>query len=396
MSSAAELFGYENYAASPLEYTDLYTAKSGPEIVSECYNLVDKGGRSVTLRPEMTPTLARMIAAQERELPRPIRFYSIPNVFRYEKPQKGRLREHYQFNADIFGVAGIEAEIEIIELGMKVCENMGLLQKDFIVKINNRKILNSIFKDFTSEQEKVYKISKLIDKKNKISKDDFRVGIEEFLKEKTESFINILNSSSLFELKEKIPEDVFRNTMDLIEKLQKKGFTNIEFDLTLMRGFDYYTDMVFEFFDTHPENNRSMFGGGRYDDLLTIFGKERVPAVGFGMGDVTARDSLQIRDLMPEIKSKTKVSLLPFEKEFFKTTEDLADFLRKNNVNTEVDYSEKNLTKKIKSVEKKDVEFFIVVGENEKSTGKFCLKNILTGDRFEDLKKENVFDILKN
>jgi histidyl-tRNA synthetase len=305
------------------------------------------------------------------------------------------LREHYQFNVDIFGVKGIEAEIEIIEVGSKICQKMGLKNEDFIVKINNRKILNKIFEDFTDDKEKIYQISKLIDKKNKISEEVFKASIEKFLKNKTEDFIKILNSATLENLRKKIPLETFLKMENLIEKLNKKGIKNVEFDITLMRGFDYYTDTVFEFFDTHSENNRSMFGGGRYDDLLDIFGKEKIPAVGFGMGDVTAKNSLEIRNLLPKLNSKTKISLIPMEKIFFKIAEDLADFLRKNNINTEIDYSEKKLIKKINSVEKKDIEFFVTIGENEKDTERFSLKNIFTEEKNENISKEEILKILE-
>lgn len=449
MASSAELFGYENYAASPLEYTNLYTSKSGPEIVSECYNLIDKGGREVTLRPEMTPTLARMIAAQERELSKPIRWYSIPNVFRYEKPQRGRLREHYQFNADIFGVEGIEAEIELIEMGSKICHKMGLKTDDFVIKINNRKITSAIFYSlsmyniekydidcFEKINKRTYDFGKLFDKKNKISEEEFKESLQVFLDKKMTEIIlllfsitdvdkiktridnifkkifnqleknhkplspdqvNVVQSNLFTELKKRFEkiENSFKCIKSIIEKLEKKGIKNVEFDLTLMRGFDYYTDTVFEFFDTHPENNRSMFGGGRYDDLLDIFGKDKISAVGFGMGDVTAKNSLEIRNLLPKLNSKTKISLLPLEKEFFETAENLAKLLRKNKINTEIDYSKKKLVKKINSVEKKEIEYFIAIGENEKKSENFSLKNIFTEKKWDNISQEKILEILE-
>lgn len=449
MTSSAELFGYENYTASPLEYSDLYTAKSGPEIISECYNLTDKGGRDVTLRPEMTPTLARMIAAQEREIPKPIRWYSISNVFRYEKPQRGRLREHYQFNADILGVKGIEAEIELIEMGSKICHKMGLKTGDFVIKINNRKITSAIFyflsfyhikkydiDSIEKVKKRTYDFGKLFDKKNKISEEEFKESLQDFLDKKMTKLVlqlfsitdvdeietkineifknlfgeleknhkpsspdevDIIQSSLFTELEEKVKkiENSFNCIRNIIEKLNKKGIKNVKFDLTLMRGFDYYTDVVFEFFDTHPENNRAMFGGGRYDDLMDIFGKDKIPAVGFGMGDVTAKNSLEIRKKMPTISSKTRITVLPINREFFETAQNLANFLRKNNINTEIDYLEKKIEKKIKSVEKKNIEFFVLIGDNEKENGKFNIKNIFTQEKIEDLNKEEVLEKLK-
>jgi len=397
MTSAAELFGYENYTASPLEYSDLYIAKSGREIVeNETYNLTDRGGRRVTLRPEMTPTVARMIAAKEREIPKPIRWYSIPNLFRYEKPQRGRLREHYQFNADIFGITGIEAEIELIEMGAKILENMGLSQKDFEIKINNRKIWKSIFKNFELDAQQSYDLSKIIDKKNKLSEKDFKNATSEILsKDKIPDFLKILETKNISEIEKYIDSETYKKTQKLISELQKKGLKNAIFDLTLMRGFDYYTDTVFEFFDTNPKNNRAMFGGGRYDDLLDIFGKEKIPAVGFGMGDVTAKDSLEIRGLLPKLISKTAVAILSLENSFNLPAEDLASELRAENINTEVDFSERKLAKKINSAEKKDIPFFITIGENEISTEKYTIKNIQSGEKFENISLTEIIQILK-
>lgn len=404
MSSAAELFGYENYTASPLEYSELYIAKSGQEIVdNETYNLIDRGDRSVTLRPEMTPTVARMIAAQVRELPKPIRWYSIPNLFRYEKPQRGRLREHYQFNADIFGIEGIEAEIELIEMGAATLKNMGLSISDFEIKINNRKIWKSIFKKFTTNPSTIYNLSKLIDKKKKLSKEDFeKLIIETFDSEATEypekidEFLQILETKDISELADYIDTESYEKTKSLIESLQEKGFTNAIFDITLMRGFDYYTDIVFEFFDTNPENNRSMCGGGRYDDLLDIFAMDKIPAVGFGMGDVTALDSLKVRGILPELKSKTKIAILPVETSFNVDAEKFATKLRSENINCEIDFSDRKLAKKILSAENREVTFFMALGEDEKTKQKYTLKNMTTSEKFEELSFSEVAKILKD
>jgi histidyl-tRNA synthetase len=404
MSSAAELFGYENYTASPLEYSELYIAKSGQEIVdNETYNLIDRGDRSVTLRPEMTPTVARMIAAQVRELPKPIRWYSIPNLFRYEKPQRGRLREHYQFNADIFGIEGIEAEIELIEMGAATLKNMGLSISDFEIKINNRKIWKSIFKKFTTNPSTIYNLSKLIDKKKKLSKEDFeKLIIETFDSEATEypekidEFLQILETKDISELADYIDTESYEKTKSLIESLQEKGFTNAIFDITLMRGFDYYTDIVFEFFDTNPENNRSMCGGGRYDDLLDIFAMDKIPAVGFGMGDVTALDSLKVRGILPELKSKTKIAILPVETSFNVDAEKFATKLRSENINCEIDFSDRKLAKKILSAENREVTFFMALGEDEKTKQKYTLKNMVTSEKFEELSFSEVAKILKD
>lgn len=249
--------GYEEYNASILEPAELYKSKTSEEIVSEqTFHFLDRGDREVVLRPEMTPTLARMVAGRRKSLKFPLRWYSIPNVFRYERPQKGRRREHWQLNADLMGVADTDGEVEIISLAYKIMKAFGARDEDFSIRINSRKALPA-----GTTMEDVRRMD---------HGEDLNIKIE-----KTEEIENLL-----------------------IE-LDKAGVKNVEFDPKIMRGFDYYTGMVFEVFDTSPENNRSLFGGGRYDNLLEVFGVEPVPTVGFGMGDITINDFLETHKLGP-------------------------------------------------------------------------------------------------
>ena len=295
-----ESYGYNQYDASVLEPADLYKAKSGEEIVNEqTYTFTDRGEREVTLRPEMTPTVARMVAARKQELSFPLRWYSIPNLFRYEKPQKGRLREHWQLNVDLFGVANTAAEVEVISLAYSIMKEIGLKDTDFQIRLNSRKIMNFILNDLMSlDETTAQKICKLIDKKNKLDAKEFEAGIKELLNKKSAEFLTLLNSQNFEEFVSRLPKtlevsakvDEIREVMAQLEKL---GITNTIFDQTLMRGFDYYTGIVFEVYDNNPENRRSVFGGGRYDDLLAIFGGEKVPAFGFGAGDVIIGDILK-------------------------------------------------------------------------------------------------------
>ncbi len=399
MTEVVEKFGYENYTASPLEYTSLFEAKSGREIVEkETYNLVDRGGRDVTLRPEMTPTISRMIAAKNREIPRPIRWYSIPNVFRYEKPQRGRLREHYQLNVDFFGINGVEAEIEMIEIGAEIMKNIGAKNKDFEIRLNDRGIWESIFTFLELDENQSYEISKLVDKKKKLEKDIFEEEIKKQIGE--EKSKNILEILEIVELKDFKRYGVDEKVIDNLEKikfiLENKNIKNVIFDITLMRGFDYYTGVVFEFFDTHPDNNRSLFGGGRYDNLLDIFGQEKIPAIGFGMGDVTARDFLEVRNILPKEKIKTDLSVLLLDKKLFLEADKIVSELRENGLKVEFDFSYRKLEKEIKSAEKKGIENILVLGENEIREKRFILKNIFSGDEKKDLSLEDIFNsILK-
>ncbi len=308
MRMAVESYGYTEYSASLLEPSDLYRAKSGEEIVSEqTYTFTDRGDREVTLRPEMTPTVARMVAGKKRELPFPLRWYSIPNLFRYENPQKGRLREHYQLNVDLFGLNGIEADAEIIAVASNVMSVFGATTQDFSVLINSRNILTDIYNTLEIPEDKRYTLAKIIDKKEKISPELYTSSLRELIGDSADTLVELLNTNK--KLIEFIGEDnaSVKNLISLIEMLESRGITNVVFTPTLMRGFDYYTDMVFEIIDTNRENKRSLFGGGRFDSLTALFNDETVPAVGFGMGDVTIRDFLETHKLLPQLMSTTDV-----------------------------------------------------------------------------------------
>ncbi len=381
MRQVVESFGYEEYDASILEPTNLYRAKSGEELINEqVYTFEDRGGREVSLRPEMTPTLARMIAKKQRELSYPLRWYSIVNNFRYERPQKGRLREFWQLNADIFGVEGIEAETEAITMANKIMRELGATEKDFEIKINDRNFINDFLDSFKLNEEDKYKVTKIFDRKNKISEEEFRNKIEEILQEKTNEFLEKTNS-----LKDSTPN----NVKALIEKIKKSGITNAKFDPFLMRGLDYYTGIVFEVFDTNPNNNRSMFGGGRYDKLLDIFDKEKISAVGFGMGDVTALEFLKDRNLIPEYSPFTDLYICIFDKKYTEFADDLAEALRVQNVNVAVDYSYKKIDKQITTASKKKIPFAICIGENEVKNDEFELKRMIDGKK-EKVSREEI------
>ncbi len=264
----AKQFNYQEYTASILEYAELYRSKGSDEIVSQqMYTFKDKGDREVALRPEMTPTLARMIAAKRKSLKFPLRWFSIPNVFRYERPQRGRKREHWQLNCDLMGIVNnnsINAEVEIISLAYEIMKAFGAKDEDFVIKINNRMAMETALLG------------------QGIAKENIPILFRQWDKEGMPDDKKILWASA---------------NDSLLKSLKEKGISNEQFDPSIIRGFDYYTGMVFEVFDTNPENRRSLFGGGRYDNLLEMFGVEPVPTVGFGMGDVTIKDFLITHNL---------------------------------------------------------------------------------------------------
>jgi histidyl-tRNA synthetase len=383
-----EKYGYEEYSASVLEPADLYKAKTGEEIVTnQTYTFVDRGEREVTLRPEMTPTVARMVAAKRRELAFPLRWYSIPNLFRYEQPQRGRLREHWQLNVDIFGITSIQAEVEVIEIAYDITRKYGLKDTDFEIRVNNRKLMNYVTRDvYGMTEEAAHKLAKLIDRKEKMTEAAFRDGVKEVLDKKAAQFITLLNSKNFEEFTSRLPQtkeehEGLREVREVISGLDKLGVRNARFDQTLMRGFDYYTGIVFEVFDKNPANRRSVFGGGRYDDLLSLFGSDKVTAVGFGAGDVVAADLMETYGTLGTSNSSSAdITICIAEMKVADYAQEVAQNIRSKGIRVAVDLSGKKIGDQIKSADKKAVPFVIVIGESEMKSGEFKLKNLATGD----------------
>jgi histidyl-tRNA synthetase len=363
---AVERAGYVEYHASVLEPAELYRAKGAQneELAGEqTYTFEDRGGRMVTLRPEMTPTVARMVAARRRELGFPLRLYSIPNVFRYERPQRGRLREHWQLNVDLFGSRSPAADAEILAVAYGVMAAFGATEEDFTIRVGSRPLLEELCRELGLDEEKAAKLRRLLDAKNKMEPAEFSAGLAE------------LGVPEAALSPAQTPADIAR----MLEMLKAMGMGNVVYDPAIVRGFDYYTGLVFEVFDNHPQNNRALFGGGRYDNLTELFDSEQTPGVGFGMGDVTMRDFLEVRGLLPQYRPATKVYLAVPSPELAPQAQVLAGELRRGGVNTAVDFGEKKLADQLKVAAKHRIPYCIVVGENELSSGTFVVRNLETG-----------------
>lgn len=400
MRTTVEKYGYEEYSASILEPSELYYAKTGEEIVNDqTYTFTDRGGRAVTLRPEMTPTVARLVAAKKRELAFPLRWYSIPNIFRYERPQRGRLREHWQLNVDLFGVDTIEADAEIVTISHDILRNYGLSREHYSIHISYSGMLKETLqtKFELSEMESV-RVVKLLDKlvkgnESRLIEKDFQDALRtELGKEKAAILIQTLGSRQFSEALEK--HEGFARARDLAALLQNQGVP-AAVHIFLTRGFDYYTGVIFEVFDNHPTNNRSLFGGGRYDDLLNIFGIEKVSAVGFGMGDVTIRDVLETYNLLPEQKSKTKLLLIPHSRESIPACKKLATQLRNDGITLAVQLLDKKPSESFKYAEKHHIPFALLIGKDEETAGNFVIKNITTQEQ-TPLKAREIAAWIKN
>ncbi len=383
LREVVESYGYEEYDASILEPTELYEAKSGEEIVSDqMYSFTDRGKRRVSLRPEMTPTVARLIAGRRHELSYPVRWYSIPNLFRYEKPQRGRLREHFQLNVDMFGVSSLEAEVEMIQITHALLTAFGATKDDFVIKINSRKILDALYERYKLSSESSYKLTKVLDKKEKISEAAFNDGVQYILGEHAQEFIELIHATpALLDTLKEANEGVV-DIIAILDRFKTEGTGNVVFDPSITRGFDYYSGFVFEVFDTDSNNNRSMFGGGRYSHLVDIFGVEPVEAIGFGMGDVTLLDFLTTHNLAPTPSSSTDCTICRTNNQ-----ENVRDFsitvaeqLRANGLNVSIDITDRKVGDQIKAADKNGVPFVTIIGPDEVGSETIVLKHLASGE----------------
>lgn len=369
----AESFGYEEYGAPLLEPIEVYAAKSGQELVNEqTYAFTDRGERAVAIRPEMTPTISRMVAARRQELAYPARLYSIANFMRYERPQRGREREFWQLNLDLFGAEGARADAEIIGYGSQMLKAFGATDDMYVIKINNRKVIDVMMREYLNLDEiGAHLMVKLFDRKNKISSEEFRdQAIAIFGQEAAPAGLKKISELLLAKGIENLPSElagheVFEELRQLFVELKKAKVTNAVFDMTLMRGLDYYTGTVFEFFDTDPENNRSLFGGGRYDGLVGLFGAEPISAVGMAPGYTTTELFLRSHNLLPKMSSTTEAYILVLSETLQDKAAELARDFRSEGVRVELDITGRKLDKQLKTALKKNIPFMIFVGHEE-------------------------------
>ncbi|HET8670182.1 MAG TPA: histidine--tRNA ligase [Candidatus Saccharimonadales bacterium] len=382
-----ERYGYEEYDAPILEPLELFLAKTGEEIVNEqTYVFEDRGGRKVVVRPEMTPSVSRMVAGRRQELGYPLRWYSIPNLWRYERPQRGRLREHWQLNVDIFGVDDIKAEMELIQAADEILKTFGATHDMYTIKLNSRKLMDFIMKEHLElNNVQIHMASKLIDRMQKVSWAEFESEMDAiFTPSQREAgysnkLIGILKTKQIHHLPEAIREHPSAQELQkLIEMLKEARVPNVKFDITVMRGFDYYTGIVFEMFDNNPENNRSMMGGGRYDGLVGLFGVEPVPTVGFGWGDVTLQNFLEGHDLLPNLHPDTDIYVVLIG-DIYDKAQRVLNELREMGANVAVDFTGKKPDKQIKIAVKKGIHYAMFIGEKELKEERYRVKNLLTG-----------------
>lgn len=386
LRETAQRFGYQEIDSSVLEPADLYDAKSGNELAQEqSYRFNDRGDREVMLRPEMTPSTVRMLAAKHKSMSFPVRWFSLPNLFRYERPQHGRLREHWQLNADIFGVASPWAEIEIIQLAHETLMAFGASQHDFEIRVNSRQLFSALMDTLKIQKETMGDLLSLIDKREKIDKQEFENELSALLPaDKKAAVMDYLKTDSLDDflkdLEDKTVQNEARKLSSVLENLESLGITNAVFDPSLARGLDYYTGTVFEIFDTSQDNPRSICGGGRYDSLMGMFGSGTKPAVGFGLGDVTLADFLDTHNLWPELDTTLDIGVILVDREKH------ADYgytvarkLRQQNKSVAVDISGANVGTQIKHADKNGAELIAIIGDEEIENDQVTVKVLASG-----------------
>jgi histidyl-tRNA synthetase len=394
MKKTAESFGYEPYDGPLLEEVELYKAKSGEELINDqIYSFTDRGERFVAIRPEMTPTLARLVAQVHREESKPIRWYSIPNLMRYEKPQKGRLREHWQFNCDIFGAPGRSGEVEILQVAINLLESYGANQEHFEILINDRTIVDTIFsKLIKANEEETYALYKIVDKakkvpqealvkmfneKTELTEDSQKIFFEYLSLESFDALITFLNQYD--------SKDVANEFSQLIDQLKELNLIQYcLYDPTIVRGLDYYTGIVFEIFDKSPENRRALCGGGAYANLLQIFNEPSLPGVGFGLGDVTLKDFLTSHNLVNSFEKPENDLLFTFQTESArKQAIKMANALRKSNLKVISTLEPLKFKKVFPTASKKGARFVALLGDNELSENKVSIKNLETKEQVD-------------
>jgi histidyl-tRNA synthetase len=376
--SASRAFGYQEYDGPFIEPIDLYAAKSGEELVKkQSFTFEDRGGDLVTLRPELTPSLARMIAARQNELTYPVRWWSFGPFWRYEQPQRGRSREFFQWNIDMLRVDTPQADAELIAVGATFLRSVGLSPERALVYVNNRRLMESEFDALDIAPEKRLDVSNLVDRRAKMESAKWDTYALELGLTQTqlEGLKDLLGNLDLWK-----KSDELTRLFAALEVLGVKEY--VRFDPNIMRGLLYYTGTVFEAFDTSGSVKRSIFGGGRYDNLLADVGGQPLSGVGFAMGDVVIGIILQESGLLPEFElTPAPVLVTVFDENLWLESYKLASELRNEDLNVMVFPEPAKLQKQFKFANKMNMQVVVTIGPDEVENGQVAVKNLSSGEQ---------------
>jgi histidyl-tRNA synthetase len=415
----ADLYYYEEYEGPLLEPIEIYAAKSSEELVNEQSFFVEKKpGERLILRPEITPTLARMVAKKSQELKKPIRWFSIPTCYRYERPQKGRRREFKQVNFDILGEDSLYAELEIFKISIEILTSLGATAEQFQLYYNSRRFIDAICKYILNVPgKKMPLIYKVMDKSDKMEEGEFEKYVIDSFQDEiiVQGILNLKDSNDLEELLEKfdnIPEEFYQSKgynelIELKKLIKEAGISDYcSFSSSIVRGLDYYTGVVYEVFDTGKENIRAIFGGGRYDDLLTLFSDEQLSGIGFGMGVLMLSLFLKTYNLIPDFIGEQDntdvIYIASINEKVAKYAINIADLIREEDIPCVIDYRFKNLKNQLSKANELGVLITIIVGPQEISQNKIIIRNMVTNEQktvsFSKLIEEiyKIFDELED
>ncbi|WP_410569183.1 histidine--tRNA ligase [Amycolatopsis sp. cmx-4-61] len=374
--------GFLRYDGPILESAEIYERKSGQEIADkQLYTLTDKGGRRLALRPEMTPSVARMIAGSAKSLSFPVRWYSHPNCHRYEAPQRGRVREHWQINADIFGSDNANCEIEIFELVHDMMAALGASPDMFVLRVNDRNLLTSALTDVAGvSADHLAQVFALVDRwekypREKLAENAGEIGLSE------KQFAKLAETLDAGEaLLDELPAAV-REQSNLVRVLNSSAGSLVKYEPIIVRGLAYYTSTVFEVFDTSPENRRALFGGGRYSDLASMFTPQQIPGIGFGMGDVTLIDFLDTHGLTPAPRSEVDVMVIPVTEDLFDAARSVAGSLRAAGLRTSTPIEHRKLGKELTRADKAGAVAVVIVGQEDWAAGNVTVRSLATREQ---------------
>jgi histidyl-tRNA synthetase len=387
----SQRYGFLEYDGPPLEPLDLYVEKSGQEIVGQLYNFTDKGDREVTLRPEMTPSLARILGERSRGMPKPIRWFTIPQLYRYERQQRGRLREHFQWNVDVVGEAGVSADVEVLAVAIDALRELGLTSDDFRARVSDRRLLSALLLACGVADDALGAAFAIVDKMERTpaEKSRERLTAEAGLTvDQTDAVMGLFDEPGFEALEERYGdrEDVapelerLKEYLDSLEALGLGDFVVV--DLTIVRGLAYYTGIVFEFFDCKGEL-RAICGGGRYDRLLELVGGEPLPAVGFGMGDVVLGELLKDRGLVPEYKRSVDYFLVTVGDVPRTDGLRIAASLRARGHSVAYPLKRQSVRKQFKAAETAGAGTVLVLGPDEMARGVVVARDMASGEETE-------------
>jgi len=382
--------GFEEYDGPIFEYLKMFQIKSGDEIVEQLFNLTDRGGRELAIRPEITPTLARMVNQQINSLARPIKWFSVPRLCRAERPQKGRLREFFQWNIDIIGVDDVLADAEVIFCAIDYLQQVQLTSKDIVVKISSRKMLAELLMAIGIAEEQLESLYTLLDKRSKLPQDTFAALLEEKVidadkRQKINELMSIKSVEQLngiVELSAKAKESVNEliRLFELLEVMEVSNFC--EFDIGIVRGLAYYTGIVFEIYDRGSEL-RAIGGGGRYDNLLKQFGGPDIPATGFGIGDCVLGILLEEKGLLRrQIGQQLDFFVAFVDKQFSQRALEITAKLRRQGKSAGFDYKGGGLGKQLKQASAQNARKCIIIGDELKDN-KLVIKDMASGQQKE-------------